>query len=115
MYGTQRAAEGWQDECSSALVEAGFVQGRASACVFNHPERGISVFVHGDDFTAAGPKYQLDWFEAMLKQKYELKVGGRLGPGPTDDKEATVLNRVIRWTKSGVEYEAATTGRETPR
>ena len=33
-------------------------------------------------------------------------MGGRLGPGPNDDKEATVLNRVIRWTPQGIEYEA---------
>ena len=48
--------------------------------------------VHGDDFTAAGPKPALDWFEQMLKGFYELTVGGRLGPGPDDDKEARVLN-----------------------
>ena len=41
-----------------------------------------------------------------MRQHYELTVGGRLGPGPQDDKEATVLNRVIRWTDAGLEYEA---------
>ena len=64
------------------------------------------VSVHGDDFTAAGPKDSLDWFEAQMKSKYELTVGGRLGPGARDDKEATVLNRVIRWTGQGLEHEA---------
>ena len=29
-----------------------------------------------------------------------------MGPGEADDKEATVLNRVVRWTKDGLEYEA---------
>ena len=33
-------------------------------------------------------------------------MGGRLGPGARDAKEATVLNRVIRWTERGVEHEA---------
>ena len=42
----------------------------------------------------------------MLKQHYELTVGGRLGPAATDDKEARVLNRIIRWTDKGLEYEA---------
>ena len=42
----------------------------------------------------------------MLQGHYELTVGGRLGSGPLDDKEATVLNRVIRWTEQGIEYEA---------
>ena len=40
-YGTRRAAEGWQDEYSSRLVEAGFTQGVASPCVFHHAERGL--------------------------------------------------------------------------
>ena len=106
MYGTRRAAEGWQDEYSSSLTAMGFVQGAASPCVFVHLKRNIVVSVHGDDFTAAGPKSSLDWYETEMRKKYELTVGGRLGPAATDDKEATVLNRVIRWTPEGIEYEA---------
>ena len=49
---------------------------------------------------------ELDWFEATLRTNYELTVGGRLSLGAADDKEATVLNRVIRLTDIGVEYEA---------
>ena len=33
MYGTRRAADGWQSEYSSALREMGYEQGSASACV----------------------------------------------------------------------------------
>ena len=106
MYGTRRAAEGWQDEYSATLVSSGFLQGKASACVFMHPQRHIAVSVHGDDFTATGPKDELDWFQATLESHYELTVGGRLSPGASDDKEATVLNRVIRWTETGIECEA---------
>ena len=106
MYGTRRAAEGWQNEYSASLVEMGFSQGAASPCVFHHRLQGVMVSVHGDDFTAAGPKSALDWFEAQLKARYELTVGGRLGPGPDDCKEATILNRVVRWTSEGLEHEA---------
>ena len=106
MYGTRRAADGWQSEYSSALVAMGFVQGSASACVFRHPTKHIVVSVHGDGFTAAGPKSSLDWFESAMKDKYELTVSGRLGPGPSDSKEVSVLNRIIRWTSKGIEYEA---------
>ena len=106
MYGTRRAAEGWQDEYSATLIAAGFTQGKASACVFVHPVRGIAVSVHGDDFTATGPKSELDRFEQVMRQHYELTVGGRLGPGPADDKEATILNRVVRWSDEGIQYEA---------
>ena len=41
----------------------------------------------------------------MLRGQYELPVGGRLGPGPSNDKEAAVLNRIIRWADEGAEYE----------
>jgi hypothetical protein len=74
--------------------------------VFHHDERRIACAVHGDDFTLSGPKQQLDWVESKLREVYELKVGGRLGPGGADSKEACVLNRVLRWTKEGVELEA---------
>ena len=44
--------------------------------------------------------------EAQLESKYELRKGGRLGPGATDQKELTVLNRILRYTDQGYEYEA---------
>ena len=84
----------------------GFRQGRASPCCFWHPTLQLSCVVHGDDFTATGSKRELDWFEAQLRARYELTAGGRLGPGKDDTKEASVLNRIIRWTDEGVEYEA---------
>ena len=55
---------------------------------------------------STGPKKELDWLEAQLKGKYELREGSRLGPGPDDAKELTVLNRVLRYTPDGFEYEA---------
>ena len=106
MYGTRAAADGWQQEYSSFLKSIGFKQGEACPCLFRHEQRGLVTSVHGDDFTSAGPKCELDIFENQLEAKYELKRGGRLGPGPDDCKELTVLNRVIRWTDKGVEYEA---------
>ena len=107
MYGTRRAADGWQEEYSSYLVgELGFKQGMACPCLFVHPGRGLACNVHGDDFTTRGSKRELDIFEAELKARYELRVGPRLGPGAQDDKEALVLNRVVRWTPDGIEYEA---------
>ena len=106
MYGTRRAADGWQSEYSGSLRELGFTQGTSSACVFRHADRAIAVSVHGDDFACSGPRTQLQWLEAALKERYELTVGGRLGPGESDDHEGLVLNRVIRWTHRGLEYEA---------
>ena len=41
-----------------------------------------------------------------MREKYELAVGGRVGPGLADAKEVSVLNRIIRWTLRGIKYEA---------
>ena len=107
MYGTRAAADGWQEEYSTSLVaDMGFKQGVASPCLFKHPDKNIVLTVHGDDFTAAGPKHDLDWFEEMMKERYELTLQPRLGPADEDAKEAVVLNRIVRWCKHGIEYEA---------
>ena len=68
--------------------------------------RGIACSVHWDDFTSTGQKRELDWLEKQLQGKYELRKGWRLGPGADDAKELTVLNRVLRYTDAGYEYEA---------
>ena len=106
MYGTRAAADGWQQEYSGFMRKIGFVQGVASPCIFTHVERGIACSVHGDDFTSTAAKSDLDWLEEQLEGKYELRKGGRLGPGANDAKELTVLNRVLRYTEHGFEYEA---------
>ena len=106
MYETRRTADRWHCEYSDTIEELGFQRGQSSACVFWHPQRHLICSVHGDDFTTAGPKKSLDWFKEMLCKRYELIEGARLGPGPSDDKEGRVLNRVVRWTPDGVTYEA---------
>ena len=62
--------------------------------------------VRGDDFTTVGDKCDLDWFEAELAKHYELTTQPRIGPGRDDAKEGIILNRVVRWTSEGLEYEA---------
>ena len=107
MYGTRAAADGWQEEYSSTLVSAlGFVQGISSPCIFRHRERDIVVTVHGDDFTSVGSKVDLDWLEAAMQDHYELTIQPRMGPGAGDAKEGLILNRVVRYTDDGIEYEA---------
>ncbi len=107
MYGTRKAAKGWHSEYAGRLVEEmGFSCGDASACVFHHKERNLRCSVHGDDLTTVGSKVNLDWFRRELEKRYELKEPHRIGPGPEDDKEALVLNRVVRWTAAGLEMEA---------
>ncbi len=106
MYGTRAAAEGWHGEYSTFLTSIGFVKGDASACVFRHGKRHLVVSVHGDDFTIAGPKANIDWMKSEMEGKYELTETGRIGPAPRDGKELKVLNRLVRWCGDGLEYEA---------
>jgi histone deacetylase 1/2 len=107
MYGTRKAGDGWHVEISATLTEKlGFTKGDASACIFRHTERSIECSIHGDDLPAQGPKEEPDWYRQELEKTYELKEGARLGPGAKDDKESRMLNRVIRWTPEGIEYEA---------
>ena len=106
MYGTRMAADGWQEEYSVFLISLGFLQGTASPNLFFHKGRRLRCSVHGDDFTTSGPHRDLNWFEEEMAKHYEMTVGPRLGPGDQDAKEARALNRVVRWTPSGIEYEA---------
>jgi hypothetical protein len=106
MYGTRRAADGWQEEYSSLMVKLGFRQGDSCPNVFHHHEKCIVCSVHGDDFTPSGPKTSLDWLETSIALEYEISIGPRLGPGPGDAKEGRALNRVIRWCDGHIEYEA---------
>ena len=105
MYGTRAAADGWHSEYSSTMEAMGFLRGDASACVFRQPTRRLVASVHGDDFTVAGPKRQLDWMKAEMQKRYELTETGRLGPGKEDGKTVKILNRIVHWTEQGLEYE----------
>ena len=81
MYGTRPAADGWQEECSTTLVELGFRQGEACPNLFRHAEKGILCSVHGDDFTILGYESDLDWFRVQILTRFEVKFRGRIGNG----------------------------------
>ena len=74
--------------------------------VLSHSERKIRAVVHGDVLTVLGISKQLDWFREIIKNGFEVKFRGRLGPCLDDDKSIRILNRVVSWTAAGIEYEA---------
>lgn len=78
----------------------------SSPCVFRYNVRELGITVPGDDFATVGPKANLDWFEQQMQKNYELTIQPRLEPGPGDTEEAVLLNRFVRWTDEGIEYEA---------
>ena len=106
-YGTRNAGTIWEAVFyGDSLVSLGFLQGKASPCVFWHPTWLVSVVVHGDDFTALGTDDSLDLYEAGLLKCFDLKLRGRLGEGIDDLKEIRLLNRIIPLGAEGLTYEA---------
>ena len=106
MYGTRDAAANWEAEYTNALVEDGFNPGVSTPCAFYNPRRDLRCVVHGDDFTFLGTDEELNWIEKRFKERYEIKVRGRLGPEDKDDKSIRIINRIIEWRQEGIVYEA---------
>ena len=104
LYGTRDAAQNWASEYTTFLQNIGFVKGYASPCNFQCDARGISLTVHGDDFIIVGGESQLEWLGGKMRERYELKMEV-LGTKATQTEEVRILNRVIRWTTSAIEYE----------
>ena len=105
MYGTRDAALNWALEYGETLKAAGYQQGVSNPCLFWHPQKEVTVMVHGDDFVAVGDDEELKETEKTLREKYKIKVE-KLGNGKQDAKEVRVLNKVIRYTSEGLELEA---------
>ena len=106
MYGTQDAAQNWENEYGDFMVSNGFEKGLGSPCLFFHPVRNLRVSVHGDDFTSLGSHANLLWLKDRFLERYEIKDSGIMGPGEDDIKEVRVLNRLISWREDCIEYEA---------
>ena len=86
LYGMRTAASSWEKEYGNTLKDAVFVIGRANTCAVWHPERGVSVVVHGDDFVIAGFENDLKYVENVLRKKYPVNMRAMLGPDTNDHK-----------------------------
>ena len=106
LYGTRDAAVNWSETYTALLEKLGFVTGIGSPCNFHHPSKGISMTVHGDDFTSTGTEASLRWLDGQLQAAYEIK-SQYLGPDAAKGhvQEVRVLNRVISWLDDGSSYE----------
>ena len=92
---------------SAALLESvGFQRGLGTPVIFHHPERDVSCAAHGDDFTFEGKDGDLTWIQVLLESWFDIKVRARLGPEQDDDKEVSILGRVVRWRSWGISSEA---------
>ena len=48
----------------------------------------------------------LEWHWKPISIKFESKHSGRLRPGPLDQTEFRILNRLMTWSREGILYEA---------
>lgn len=105
LYGTRDAAANFQEEVRKTMVSMGFAQSRYSPSVYWHKLRRLKTLVHGDDFITSGPRQEALWFKGALEKRFEIKTK-IIGTGPDESREERVLNRVVRITEEGWEYEA---------
>ena len=99
LYGIRDAAQNWETHYRQQLESFGFKNGLSSPCLFYHPQKQVRLVVHGDDFTFLGGEEELEWCKKIMKQSYEIKVRGILGPGPNDCKTIRILNRCAELKK----------------
>ena len=82
------------------------MSGQSNPCVFYHSERGIRVLVHADDYASAGPLQSLKWMKESLEGRFQMKTA-IIGHSADSDvvREGKILNRIIRASRRGWEYE----------
>ena len=107
VYGTRDAGAIWEECYRGALESMGFTSGISSPCCFFHKGRGISVVVHGDDFTSLGLDADLDWLQVEIAKHFEIKVRGRIGEGiKPEENMMRILNRIVEVHDDKITYEA---------
>ena len=71
-----------------------------------HPGRELWCIVHGDDFMFTGFQEDLNFALATTKKEYDIKNRGVLGLGEEDVKEIDMLGRVLKYTETGISWQA---------
>ena len=54
LYGTRKAAAGWEEDYANKMVDEGFRRGRGAPTVFHNEKTEIMAVVHGGDFAFCG-------------------------------------------------------------
>ena len=84
----------------------GFVGGEASPCCFYTETGDVACVVHVGDLTFEGPPDALKTIAENMQMFWIINVRATLGPDASEDKEVSILNRVVRWTEDCLLYEA---------
>ena len=105
LYGTRDAAANFQLEVRKVMKSAGFEVGKYNVSTYYNAQRQLRTLVHGDDFVTVGNREDVKWFREKLDQRFQLKTSV-VGRGKGEVQETRILNRVLRTTEDGWEYEA---------
>ena len=98
VHGTRDAGSIWEDVYRGALEAMGYKPGVASPCCFAHDERGPSVVVHGDEFTALGKHSAIDRYEAPVLSVELLTCHKHRRAVPVVDRGTTSFRKHCRVT-----------------
>ena len=88
-------------------MKLGFSPAKYNASLFYNSRAKVSGLVHGDDFVATGRRWHVQNFRKQISGRFTFEdniVGSRADLGEVN--EAIILNRVLRRTSQGWEYEA---------
>ena len=110
MYDCRDARVNWEFAICEVVTAIGFVQGRASPCIYRHLEKQLRVWVHGDDFVPLGYIASVKWFFVKLQEFWVVTKRGILGPAGHHGcvQSIRVLGRLVEWTAEGITWEADT-------
>ena len=98
LYGIRDVGQGFDLFVAEVMVDAlGVVQAAFNPCLFHHVEKGIRVFVHGDDFAVVGRRSHLEWFTLEIGKHMLAKDKGTLAPDQRngDPREIRFLTRTL--------------------
>ena len=73
--------------------------------MYYHATWGIVSLVHGDDFVCMGNRQKIAKIRKALEDRFKIETQ-IMGSGTEEQSEARALNRIIRVTDEGWEYEA---------
>ena len=104
MYGCRDAGVNWEFAICQVMIAIGFVQGRASPCIYRHLEKQLRVCTETTLFVSVTSS-----MSDGLQEFWVVTNGGILGhPGYHDCVQSIpVLGRIVERTADGVTWEAA--------
>ncbi|CAK0892587.1 unnamed protein product, partial [Prorocentrum cordatum] len=97
MHGARGAAAGWGEHRHEKLALAGYKSGVSCPCAFANSDGSSSGVVHGNDFVFEGEEQQLDAMERESRKHMQVQRTALLGPDASDDKRATIHDRLISY------------------